>query len=211
MTLLFVRHGESEGNVGRIMQGWLDTPLSEVGARQAEAVAACLATSGATRVYASTLRRAWDTAARIAEASGAPLEAADAFREYHLGEAQGLLWDEVVERYGVTTETWGTGLIPGEEGLHVFRSRLVAAFEELAERHRDDIAIVVSHGGAIARLVVYVLGAPPEAYLPFATPGNTSITTIAWDRDRLVLAGLNDTCHLATLTDASPPPSLVRP
>lgn len=196
MTLLFVRHGQSEGNARRVMQGWLDTPLSDLGRRQAEAVAARLATSGATRLYASTLRRAWHTAERIGEVAGLPLEAADGFREYHYGAAQGLAWDEVVARFGASTSTWGSGKIPGEEGAAAFHARLTAAFEELATRHREDTAIVVSHGGAIARLVVHVLGAPIEAYLPFATPANTSITAFAWERGRHALASLNDACHL---------------
>lgn len=199
MTLLFVRHGESEGNASRIMQGWLDTPLSDLGRRQAAGVAQRLASAGATRLYASTLLRAWDTAESIASATGLPLEAADGFREYGYGEAQGLRWDEVQARFGVTVGTFGSGQIPGEEGHAAFHARITAAFEELSVRHRDDVAIVVSHGGTIARLVTQVLGAPPEGYLSFATPRNTSITAFAWDRERVVLAGLNDACHLEGL------------
>ena len=197
MTLLFVRHGESEGNMRRIMQGWLDTELSEVGVLQAEAVARRLASAGATRLYSSSLLRAHQTADRIGAATGLPVEPLDGMREYHLGEGQGLSWDEVVVRFAVSSETWGTGLIPGEEGIVAFYDRLALVFEELAERHREDTGIVVSHGGAIARLVVHVLGAPHDAYLPFATPGNASVTAFAWDRGRHVLASLNDVCHLS--------------
>lgn len=197
--MLFVRHGESEGNARRIMQGWLDTPLSELGLWQANAAAKRLAMAGAERLYASTLRRAWSTAERIGEAAGLRVEEADGFREYRYGAAQGLAWDEVVARFGVSMATWGSGLIPGEEGAAAFHARLTAAFEELAERHREDVAIVVSHGGAIARLIVHVLGAPREAYLPFATPPNASITAFTWDRGRHALASLNDACHLREL------------
>lgn len=196
MTLLFVRHGESEGNLRRIMQGWLDLPLSDLGRRQAEVVARRVVNARATRLYASPLLRAWQTGERIAEATGLPLEAAEGFREYGYGEAQGLTWNEAVARFGIGTGDWGNGKVPGEEGASVFHARVTAAFDELAERHRDDVAIVVSHGGTIARLVVHVLGAPVNAYLPFATPRNVSITAFAWDRDRIVLAGLNDACHL---------------
>lgn len=200
MTLLFVRHGESEGNARRIMQGWLDLPLSDVGHRQAGAVARRLARAGATRLYASPLRRAWQTAERIGEATGLPLEPVAGFREYGYGAVEGLTWDDAVARFGLTTGDWGSGKVPGEEGSSAFHARVTAAFEEVAERHRDDVAIVVAHGGTIARLVVHVLGAPIVAYLPFATPRNVSITAFAWDRDRVVLAGLNDACHLEGIT-----------
>ena len=197
MTLLFVRHGESEGNARRIMQGWLDTELSETGVLQAEAVARRLASAGATRLYSSSLRRAHQTADRISAATGLPVEPLDGMREYNLGEGQGLTWDEVVARFGISDANWGTGLIPGEEGMVAFYDRLALVFDELAERHRADTAIVVSHGGVIARVVVHVLGAPRDAYLPFATPANASITAVAWDRGRHVLAALNDDCHLS--------------
>lgn len=196
MTLLFVRHGESEGNLRRIMQGWLDLPLSDLGRRQAEVVAQRLANAGATRLYASPLLRAWQTGERVAAATGLPLEAHEGFREYGYGEAQGLTWNEAVARFGIGTDDWGTGKVPGEEGAGVFHARVSAAFDELAERHRDDVAIVVAHGGTIARLVVHVIGGGMYAYLPFATPSNVSITAFAWDRGRIVLAGLNDVCHL---------------
>jgi broad specificity phosphatase PhoE len=204
VTLLLVRHGESEGNARRIMQGWLDTPLSDLGRRQAQAVARRLATAGATRIYASTLARAWDTAAAIGEAAGLPVEPLDGMREYQYGEAQGLTWGEVESRWGLSVGKWGTGLIPGEEGAAAFTSRVAATFEEVAERHRDDTAIVVSHGGTIARLVVHVLvagGAAREAYLPFATPVNTSITAIGWERGRHTLVSLNDSCHLREVVE----------
>jgi len=197
VTLLFVRHGESEGNTRRIMQGWLDTELSELGVRQAEAVASRLASSGATRLYSSSLRRAHQTADRISAATGLPVEPLDGWREYNLGEGQGLTWDEVVARFGISDGNWGTGLIPGEEGVIVFYDRLALIFDELSERHRDDTAIVVSHGGVIARVVVHVLGAARDAYLRFETPANASITAFGWERGRHVLASLNDVCHLS--------------
>ncbi|MCC6237906.1 MAG: histidine phosphatase family protein [Dehalococcoidia bacterium] len=200
MTLLFVRHGESEGNLRRIMQGWLDLPLSDLGRRQAEVVARRVAASGATRLYASPLLRAWQTGECIAAATGLPLEAVAGFREYGYGEAQGLTWTEAVDRFGITTGDWGNGRVPGEEGASVFHARVTAAFDELSERHREDVGIVVAHGGTIARLVVHVLGAPMSAYLPFASIGNVSITAFAWDRDHAVLAGLNDACHLEELS-----------
>ncbi|MSP22953.1 MAG: histidine phosphatase family protein [Dehalococcoidia bacterium] len=203
MTLLFVRHGQSEGNARRIMQGWLDTPLSDLGRSQAEVVARRLATSGATRIYASPLMRAWETARPVGVATGLDVEPLDGLREYNYGEAQGLTWDEVESRWGVSVGKWGTGSIPGEEGTVAFHARVTAAFEELAERHRDDTAIVVSHGGTIARLIVHVLAAPRESYLPFATPANTSITAFAWERGRHTLVSLNDSCHLSEVREVS--------
>src|SRR5688572_14586162 len=112
----------------RIMQGWLDTELSDLGVRQAEAVGKRLASAGATRLYSSSLRRAHQTAERIGAATGLPVEPLDGMREYHLGEGQGLTWDEVVARFGISDANWGTGLIPGEEGILAFYDRIAMVF-----------------------------------------------------------------------------------
>lgn len=67
MLLYLVRHGESTYNAEGRIQGQSDAPLSELGHRQTEAVAAALANLPIEAVYASPLRRALETAQRIAE------------------------------------------------------------------------------------------------------------------------------------------------
>src|SRR5690606_34229913 len=109
------------------------------------------------------------------------------------GEAQGLPWRTAVERWGLTTEAWGTGLVPGEEGGEVFRRRVSACFDELVVRHADDVAIVVSHGGVLGALVAHVLGLTWSEFVPVAGV-NCGISTFDWDRGAPVLNGLNDDC-----------------
>ena len=195
MTLLFVRHGESEGNIQRIMQGWLDLELTETGRQQAAAVADRLAESGASRLYASPLKRARATAAAISERTGLPVEELPDLREYGYGEAQGLPWRTAVERWGLTEEAWGTGLVPGEEGGEIFRSRVATCFDELVVRHAEDTAIVVSHGGVLGALAAHVLGLTWREFVP-VTGLNCGISTFDWDRGAPVLTALNDDCHL---------------
>ncbi len=195
MTLLFVRHGQSEGNVQRIMQGWLDMDLTLVGREQAAAVALRLAGAGASRLYASPLKRARATAEAIALQTGLALEELPELREYGYGEAQGLPWRTAVERWGLTERAWGTGLIPGEEGGEAFRRRVSECFDGLMSRHAEDTAIVVSHGGVLGALAAHVLGLAWDEFVPVATV-NCAISTFEWDRGVPVLTALNDDCHL---------------
>ena len=73
-TFYFVRHGESEGNAARIFTGQTDSPLTERGRRQAEAVATELARVKVDRIVSSDLSRTRDTAEAIAKPHGIRVE-----------------------------------------------------------------------------------------------------------------------------------------
>lgn len=203
MTLLLIRHGESAGNVARIVQGWRDEPLTERGRAQAEVVAARVAAHEprVAAVYSSTLARARDTAATLAAALGLSFDERAELREYGYGEAEGLRWAQVEERLGLTLGQWGGGTVPGEEGPAAFEERVGRCIDELLDRHEHEVAAVVTHGGVITRVVARVLGlpssAPPRIYL-----GNGSLTVVAKERGELALVLLNDDCHVAAPGEA---------
>nr|MBA2364224.1 histidine phosphatase family protein [Chloroflexia bacterium] len=95
LRLLLVRHGESEANHERRMQGRLDSPLTQRGRRQAGAIATRIAAMGQLdALYASPLRRAFDTARAIAAATSvAPISLPD-LMETDIGQATGISWDD---------------------------------------------------------------------------------------------------------------------
>ncbi len=195
MTLLLLRHGESLGNVDRLIQGWLELPLTERGRRQAVLAAGRLAASGAVALYTSPLRRARETAAPVAAATGlAPIDVPD-LREYCFGEAQGLRWEEAVARWGLSDRDWGVGAVPGEEGMEAFRARVARRIEALAAQHADEVAICVVHGGVLGAVVAHLCGLPPHEHAQLYT-GNCGIATLTQADGRPVILGLNDQCHL---------------
>ena len=69
MTLLLIRHGETALNAARVMQP-ADTPLSERGLAQAEALGRRMKTAGLAAIVSSDLPRAWQTAQAIAQPDG---------------------------------------------------------------------------------------------------------------------------------------------
>ena len=77
-TFYFVRHGESEANAAQRFAGQTDSPLTDLGRRQAQAVADALAAVRFDRVVSSDLSRARDTALAIARRQGLSVES---FRE----------------------------------------------------------------------------------------------------------------------------------
>lgn len=195
MTLLLLRHGESEGNVLRMIQGWRDYPLTERGHRQARYAAERLATTGAVALYASPLLRAADTARAVARTTGLEVQWTPDFREYHFGSAEGMRWNDAARRWGLADRDWGVGRVPGEEGMEAFRTRVSRQFEELRARHVDGLAICVLHAGTVGALVEYLCGMPLHEHAALYT-GNCGIAVIedVWGVASFVT--LNDQRHI---------------
>lgn len=157
------RHGETGHNAGGIYQGQLDSHLSPRGREQAAAAAEVLAGRGATRLLASDLARASDTADALAARTGLVVEHDERLREIHVGRWQGLPHTEVVTRYPdvVAALDRGEDTVRGETGERVadVRVRVRAVFDELVARLQDgQTAVVATHGMASRALVADVVG-----------------------------------------------------
>ncbi len=196
MTLVFVRHGESEGNIQRIMQGHLDLPLTDAGREQARLVAARLASMPLAAIYSSPLSRAFETAETIAAQHALEVTPVQGLREGGWGEAQGLTWTEVAARWDVTGNRPLAEVIPGAETHESLRTRAAAAVDALLDRHAHEVAVCVSHAGTIAQLVAHLIGVP-EGQLPRLRTGNTAVTIVEGPSDSPVITLLNDMCHLS--------------
>ncbi|WP_158231536.1 histidine phosphatase family protein [Microbacterium sediminis] len=138
MTLALVRHGRTEWNRQRRMQGRADIPLDDHGRAQADAAGRLLASAVWERIVTSPLERAAETARIIRS---------------HLGEAEWLIDEDLVERdYGraegmavaEAAERWPDQDYPGAESLAHVALRGAAALSELLDAGRD--AVVVAHG-----------------------------------------------------------------
>ena len=154
MTLLYlVRHGETDWNLARRIQGSTDIPLNDTGRNQAAATGRLLARRNWDAIIASPLSRAAETAAIIAKHVGLPqVETLAPIAERNYGLAEGLTGDEVEERYPHGTT------VPGRESRDEVASRVIPALLSLAESHPDESLIVVSHGGVIRAVLNSVTG-----------------------------------------------------
>ncbi|MFP4329083.1 MAG: histidine phosphatase family protein [Spirochaetaceae bacterium] len=149
--LCLIRHGETDWNLKGLTQGATDIPLNALGREQARITGSYIRQERWDAVYSSDLSRARETATIIAAAlrehpgAAASLEVAlePRLRERGFGEAEGL---DVVERKSRYRDSES---IPGSESWENVRLRGLAVLEELAERHRNERVLVVSHGGLI--------------------------------------------------------------
>jgi broad specificity phosphatase PhoE len=162
MKLYLVRHGEAEGSEGRAV-GQLDLPLSDLGARNLEALASSWQGPSPVRLFASDLKRAADSARILAKRFGIEIVIDARLREVSFGDWEGRAWDEIYEtdrqRYDAWSERWWDVAPPGGESFADLAVRVLAWFQDL-EKGTDVIA--VAHGGSIRALLVELLAIPRE-------------------------------------------------
>ncbi|WP_375407104.1 histidine phosphatase family protein [uncultured Amnibacterium sp.] len=144
--LVLVRHGETEWNRLKRVQGRTDIPLNDTGRRQARATAERLTGEHFDAVVASPLSRAAETAQIIADGLGiGPIELVDDLVERDYGEAEGMTGKDIDAR-------WGGSLEARESRVEVI-DRVKPALLAIAARHPGQRVLVVSHGGVIGSLV----------------------------------------------------------
>lgn len=203
--LLLVRHAEQHvpdwrnGPVGDTV----DPPLSERGRQQARLVGERLATESIAAVYASPLRRAFETAKEIARHHRLEPKMVDDLREVEvfrdipphlsarefLGEA---LLKGVRERM-LRERRWD--VYPYSESSHEFRKRTVNAIEAIIAENEGRRVVIVCHGGVINAYLAHILSIP---YDMFFRPAHTSISVVAAGHGVRAVHLLNDTHHLRT-------------
>lgn len=158
MTLLtLVRHGQTDWNLARRIQGTTDIPLNETGRADARAAAEALAAADHDLIVSSPLRRAHETATIIADGLGLSMpETRAGLREREFGVGEGLLVSEYIERFG----GWRAE-VPGAETLEAVRDRALAELDGIARAARRRSApraesiVVVSHGGVMRALLLH--------------------------------------------------------
>jgi alpha-ribazole phosphatase len=206
--LLLARHGQSVANAVRRFQGIQDVPLSDLGQRQAAALAAALRGGRLAHVYSSPLRRAQSTAETVVAELGVPLTVVDDLRELSLGEWEGYTVDEIRARPGDPYARWVRDpvqhLPPGGEPLPAVQERALRAVDAIAAAHPDgDEVLVVSHGGVISACLAHWLGLPLSSIWRL-TVGNSSVSRVAPPR----VLSVNETAHLANVDSSGGGPGL---
>ncbi|GGB94965.1 histidine phosphatase family protein [Cellulomonas carbonis] len=181
--LYLVRHGETDWNRERRLQGWIDVPLNDVGRAQAEETASRFARRPVDTVVVSPLSRARESGAIIASRLGLALPTVDSgLKERSYGVTEGLTHAEVAARFPPPQQ------VPGRETREQVLERAVAALGRIATRSDGGTAVVVTHGALIRAVVTEVApGVADTLDVPIA---NGSVHSFAWDagcgRGRLI-------------------------
>lgn len=180
----FVRHGESEGNHERKVQGHTDLPLTDRGRRQAERAGDWLAGAGIGLVVASPLRRAWETAEIIAGRIGvdpARIVASADVQELDTGIFSNKTFAQIeadhAELYReFRSRSWES--VPEAERIVQLMARAVRHYDWLVERSNGGAPkiLTVTHGGFFQWLFRASFGTPQHAWLPLVHLDNCGLS-----------------------------------
>ncbi|MDC9604282.1 2,3-diphosphoglycerate-dependent phosphoglycerate mutase GpmB [Xenorhabdus griffiniae] len=167
LQVYLVRHGETEWNVARRIQGQSDSPLTETGRRQAHLVAQRVKSENITHVITSDLGRTRQTAEIIARACGCDIILEPRLRELNMG----VLENRELTSLTPKEESWrkslvdGTpnGRIPEGESMDEVSTRMRAALENCLNLPAGSRPLLVSHGIALVSLICSILGLPANS------------------------------------------------
>lgn len=200
MRIHLVRHGETEANRLRVMQGHSEEPLNDLGVRQCAALGRRLAGVRVDRIVSSDVRRAAMTAAIVSAFTRAPIQYDPALRERDPGELVHRPYAESVPFF------LDDKFEPrGGESVPVFVDRVRRAFSGLVRAEREisggeGHVAVVTHGMVCGAFIRHVAGHPAAGGAELRWR-NTSVTTADYDAeaDRWTILSLSDATHLAEL------------
>lgn len=205
MEILLIRHGETDWNVERRLQGHLDMPLNAEGRRQAAALARVLSGEQIDAVFSSDLVRAVRTAEAIAAPRGLAVGIDAGLRERCYGAFEGLTYEEISERYPDAYAAWRarsedarfpSGKNVGET-LREFSERAVGSLTRIAAREKIRKVAVVAHGGVldcVYRAATGIGFGPPRNFEIF----NAGINRLSFDGGAFRILQWGDVLHLAS-------------
>jgi alpha-ribazole phosphatase len=200
-----IRHAQTAWNDENRIQGHSDVPLSPLGERQAQRLAAVFATRHVRGIFTSALQRSQQTARMIAAGNGhgiSPIIERE-LAEMHLGAWEGLTPDEVDARFHNGYQRWracpSSVVIPEAEPLEAFRERVRRVVSKILASVDEGEYVIVSHGGVIAALLADALGADYDTLIQRLRLDNAGITALEFGTGLPHVLWINSTLHLEAL------------
>ena len=201
MTEIYlIRHTQAEGNRYRMMQGFWDGAVTELGRKQAAALGRRFAELPLDAVYSSDLSRAVLTAEAVAGNSGLPIQTRTALRELNIGPWEqkffgNLCYElpELTEQFLHNSENW---VLSGAETFSQVRERSLAELSRIAAENEGKTIAVVSHGVTIRCMLSGITGIPLSDTERLPICKNTAVTKLRWEAGSFQLDYFNDDSHL---------------
>ena len=199
MKLYIIRHGQTDWNIAKKIQGRQDIPLNERGHFQAQCLGKAMENRPITAVFSSPQIRAMETAIAVASPAGVPVIPVRDLMEINYGVWEGKTEEEHLRDDRALYEAWWSHPAetapPEGESINQVNERCRQAWKEIKPQLTGDAAIV-AHGGLLAHFMEQLLGS--ESIAASTVAHNASITTIEYEpeTERFVLVEFDDYKHL---------------
>ena len=164
MELHLIRHGQTDWNQERRVQGQSESRLTRLGIRQARELGRRISHLTFDRVFCSSSLRTRQTAAQLFNGSSGDIEYLDSLREIHLGPWEGQLYRDVAVRDPDSYQHfWHEPHrfdVSGAENFYQLQDRAMAAVEQIAQQFHRKQVVIISHGALIKTVLAHIESLP---------------------------------------------------
>ena len=196
--IILIRHGETEWNSQKRMQGHSNSDLSSVGQAQIQALGQWMKNVPFNLIYSSDSLRAKQTAEAITQFSGHELQFDQRLREKNLGVFEGLTSEEARDRHPKVFRLFKTAgskyVINEGESTQQLLDRALEIVNEIRIKHPDERVLLVTHGGFIRVVMKHSLGLSLETPTRFLIR-NTGVFRLVWE-DKWLVSQMGGVSHL---------------
>ena len=196
--IILIRHGETEWNSQKRMQGHSNSDLSSVGQAQIQALGEWMKNVPFDHIYSSDSLRAKQTAEAITQFSGHELKIDLRLREKNLGVFEGLTSEEARERHPEVFRLFKTAgskyVIDEGESTQQLQDRALEIVDEIRIKHLEERVLLVTHGGFIRVVMKHSLGLSLETPTRFLIR-NTGVFRLVWE-DKWIVSQMGGVSHL---------------
>jgi len=196
--IFLIRHGETEWNLQRRMQGHSNSKLTSVGQFQIQALGQWMKNVPFDSIYSSDTLRARLTAEAITQFSGHKIKFDQRLREKNLGVFEGLTTEEASEKFpeifGLFKTSGSNYIIDEGESTQQVLDRALEIVEEILVKHSEERVLLVTHGGFVRVLVKHTLGLSLDSPTCFFIK-NTGVFSLEWE-DKWMVSQMGGVSHL---------------
>ena len=205
--ICFIRHGETDWNVAKRIQGHTDIPLNETGRAQALAMAFNAAHQRFHAIYSSDLKRTLETAQALAQREDQAVKPLPQLRERHYGVFQGITAAEGAVKYPEAYAHYVARDLEYDfengESLRGFADRVADGIDWLLRHHSGQTIAAVSHSGVLDVIYRRATGRPLHTPRDFVIP-NCALNWFHFDGQGWHLESWADRHYLHDVLTGSP-------
>ncbi len=202
MKLILARHGQTEWNREKRVQGISDIALNSLGIEQAGRLAEALRGEQVERILSSSLKRAVQTAEAVNRFHGLPVEQDNNLGELDQGDFEGRTFPDIMATHADFLRKWradpASVTMPGGESLAILQKRAWQTVEQVLSTEKN--TLIVSHNFTIMTILCTIQGMGLERVREVHV-GTASRSIVEYENGLGVVTVFNDTSHLAQLQD----------
>ena len=193
--IIFLRHGQAENNVKRILAGRTDgVSLTKTGIEQADRIAEYLKPLDISAIYSSPIERASHTAKIVAENNSLDYQLDDRLIEIDMGKFTLMNYDDMFAKYGnVFLKFYENDPVIAEHKVETFpdvRKRVLDIVDYVIKKHGNQNVVLVTHMDPIKSILSVVMDLKPKTLFELVI-ANASLTIIKEQDNKFSLSAIN--------------------